>query len=113
MADMPSKELPEDIKEKVIKKMKEEKEKEKPEYKEFSLEDFVDKYTAREYFETQPIKIKEQMYDLIPSVIVMLKSKMTEDELFDLDIKEFMSLIRAYNARMGVKRQKIDFLGIK
>jgi len=83
---------------------------EKKKLKTFSTEDFVEIFTAKAYLDTQTAKLKQAAYDTIPSVIGMLKSKMTVDEILGLDVSEYTSLLKAYATRMGINPQKIDFL---
>jgi hypothetical protein len=94
--------------EKVKEKIKEAKEKKK--FRTFSEEDFLDSKTAREYIEEQSVSFREAAFDNIHNIKSMLKSSMTTDEILDLDIKEYMSLLEAYTARMGISKPKIAFL---
>ena len=82
-------------------------------FKKFSADDFKESYTAREYLDKQSPKFKQAAYDTIPNVIGMLKSTMTQDDILDLDVTEYASLLKAYSSRMGIVPQKIDFLGKK
>lgn len=99
----------ENIKEKVLEKAKQI----RTEKRKFSMDDFKEKYTARQFLDQQPSKFKQAAIDLLPSVLSMLKSKMTTEDILDLDIQEYMSLLEAYRKRMGITPQKIDFLGTK
>lgn len=79
-------------------------------YREFSADDFVESHTAKEFLANQTAKYKQAAYDSIPNIIAMLKSTMSVDDVLDLDVREYTSLIQAYSARMGIKAQKVDFL---
>ncbi len=99
----------ENIKEKILEKVK----KNKAERKTFSDDDFKESYTARQFLDKQSPKFKQAAIDLLPNVIGMLKSTMMVEDILDLDIQEYMSLLGAYNKRMGLTPPKIDFLGMK
>lgn len=103
--------MTENLKDKIMEKAKEVKI--KKEKRKFSADDFIESYTARQWLDKQSPKFKQAAIDLLPNVIGMLKSTMTVEDVLDLDVQEYFSLLGAYNKRMGITPQKIDFLGMK